>query len=48
MKSDNLRTLRGPNLWSNDTLLEAIMVVDSDLHGPVASDDLAVILERYL
>src|ERR1017187_296687 len=34
MKSDNLRTLRGPNLWSDDTLLEAIMVVDAELMTP--------------
>jgi cyanophycin synthetase len=34
MKADNLRTLRGPNLWSDDTLLEAIMVVDADLMTP--------------
>ena len=34
MKSDNLRTLRGPNLWSDDTLLEAIMVVDAELVTP--------------
>jgi cyanophycin synthetase len=34
MKADNLRALRGPNLWSDDTLLEAIMVVDAELVTP--------------
>ncbi len=34
MRSDNLRTLRGPNLWSDETLLEAIMVVDAELVTP--------------
>jgi len=34
MKLDTLRTLRGPNLWSNDTLLEAILLVDGDLATP--------------
>ena len=34
MKLENLRALRGPNLWSDDTLLEAILLVDGDLATP--------------
>jgi cyanophycin synthetase len=34
MKLDTLRALRGPNLWSDDTLIEAILLVDGDLATP--------------
>jgi cyanophycin synthetase len=34
MKTDTLRILRGPNLWSDDTLLEVVLEVDSDLLTP--------------
>jgi len=34
MKTDSLRALRGPNLWSDDTLLEVILIADSDLMTP--------------
>jgi cyanophycin synthetase len=34
MKADNIRTLRGPNRWSDDTLLEVIATADSDLATP--------------
>jgi cyanophycin synthetase len=34
MKLDTLRALRGPNLWSDDTLLEAILLVDGDVATP--------------
>jgi len=34
MKADNIRILRGPNRWSNDTLLEVIADADSDLATP--------------
>jgi cyanophycin synthetase len=34
MKSDTIRALRGPNLWSDDTLLEAVLVADGDLPTP--------------
>ena len=34
MKTDSIRALRGPNLWSDDTLLEVTLLVDSDLLTP--------------
>jgi cyanophycin synthetase len=34
MKTDSVRALRGPNLWSDETLLEATLLVDSDLLTP--------------
>jgi cyanophycin synthetase len=34
MKTDSLRALRGPNLWSDDTLLEVVLDVDSDVPTP--------------
>jgi cyanophycin synthetase len=34
MKADNIRTLRGPNRWSDDTLLEVIATADSELATP--------------
>jgi cyanophycin synthetase len=34
MKTDSIRALRGPNLWSDDTLLEVVLLVDSDLLTP--------------
>ncbi|MGC4092617.1 MAG: cyanophycin synthetase [Polyangiaceae bacterium] len=36
MKTQSLRALRGPNLWSDDTALEAIVTLESDrLHAGV-------------
>jgi cyanophycin synthetase len=34
MKTDTIRALRGPNLWSDETLLEVVLAVDSDLPTP--------------
>ena len=34
MKTDALRALRGPNLWSDDTLLEVVLLVDAELPTP--------------
>jgi cyanophycin synthetase len=34
MKTDSIRALRGPNLWSDDTLLEVTLLVDSPLLTP--------------
>ncbi len=34
MKTDSLRALRGPNLWSDETLLEVVLVADSELATP--------------
>jgi cyanophycin synthetase len=34
MKTDSVRALRGPNLWSDETLLEATLLVDSDVLTP--------------
>jgi len=34
MKLDTLRVLRGPNLWSDDRMLEAILVADNALATP--------------
>jgi len=34
MKTDSIRALRGPNLWSDDTLLEVVLLVDAALATP--------------
>lgn len=34
MKADSIRILRGPNRWSDDTLIEAIATADSELATP--------------
>jgi cyanophycin synthetase len=34
MKTDTIRPLRGPNLWSDDTLIEVVLLVDTDTDLP--------------
>jgi len=36
MKTDSIRALRGPNLWSDETLLEVVLLVDAELVTPAA------------
>jgi cyanophycin synthetase len=48
MKLDTLRALRGPNLWSDDTMLEAILLADGDLATPAMLGRLRGTLTREL
>ena len=48
MKTDSIRALRGPNLWSDDTLLEVVLVVDADLPTPAMLGHLRGCMTREL
>jgi cyanophycin synthetase len=48
MRTDSIRALRGPNLWSDDTLLEVILLVDSDILTPAMLGSLRGAMTRDL
>jgi cyanophycin synthetase len=48
MKLDTLRVLRGPNLWSDDRMLEAILIADGDLATPAMLGHLRTSLTKEL
>ena len=48
MKTDTIRALRGPNFWSDDTLLEVVLVVDSELLTPALLGQLRGLMTKEL
>jgi len=48
MKTDTIRALRGPNLWSDNTLLEVTLVADSDLLTPAMLGQLRGFMTKEL
>src|SRR5512140_2788683 len=48
MKTDSIRALRGPNLWSDDPLLEVVLVVDCDLPTPAMLGHLRGLMTKEL